>query len=225
MTEPAGNKIHALEDDLKGNLDSIADLEKTSTNYERSDFGHLDKATKAAQHLTSAFQESLNNSIISADPDVLDSSAYSDDSVAANISQSTASHIGSEGLPDADQPSTASNEDSDGMATDYSDHETSDTVSDVYPTRYRQSGPDLMTLHVPTGGMNGKRHVYMPVYQRDSGGKLLKLMRSKSRGWAYKELKIMTEEEVQGGLKKMVKPKAKVVSQRVGPKKSLGRRT
>ncbi|KAM0801678.1 hypothetical protein BDR22DRAFT_820394 [Usnea florida] len=201
MSEPAGNKMHALKDDLKGNLD------------------HLEKATKVVQHPTSAFEESLNNSINSADPDVLDSSTYSDDSIAANISQSSASHMGSEGLSDAGQPSTASKEDSDNTDTDYSDYETSDPVSDVYYTRYRQSGPDLMTLHVPTGEMNGKRHVYLPVYQRDRGGKLLKLMRSKSRSWAYKELKIMTEEEVQGGLKKMVKPK------RVEPKKSVGRRT
>ena len=222
MSEAAENKINTLEDDLKENLDSIAD--NTSMKSEHSDFRHLDKATKV-QHPTSAFKESLNNSINSADPDLLDSSTYSDDSVAANVSQSSASHIGPEELSDAYQPSTASKEDFDDMATDYSDYETSDNTSDVYRTRYRQSGPDLMTLHYPTGEMNGKRHVYLPVYQRDSGGKLLKLMRSKSRGWAYKELKIMTEEEVQGGLKKMVKPKAKVESQNVEPKKSVGRRT
>ena len=225
MSEAAENNINTLEDDLKGNLDSIADLEDTSMNSEQSDFGHLDKATKVVQHPISAFEESLNNGTNSADPDVLDSSTYSDDSVAANISQSSASHIGPEELSDAYQPSTASKEDSDNMATDYSDYETSDTASDVYSTRYHQSGPDLMTLHVPTGEMNGKRHVYLPVYQRDSGGKLLKLIRSKSRGWAYKELRIMTEEEVQGGLKKMVKPKAEVVLQDAKPKKSVGRRT
>ena len=224
-SEPAESKTNALEAGLKGNPDSIADLDNASINSEESDFGHLDKTTKVVQRPISAFEESLNNSINSADPDVLDSSTYSDDSVAANISQSSASHIGPEGLSDAYQPSTASKEDSDNMATDYSDYETSDTASDVYHTRYRQSGPDLMTLHVPTGEMNGKRHVYLPVYQRDSSGKLLKLMRSKSRGWAYKELKTMTEEEVQGGLKKMVKPKAEVVLQDAKPKKSVGRRT
>ena len=225
MSVPAENKINALEDDLKGNLDSIANPYKTSINSERSDFGHLDKTTKVVQHPISAFEESLNNSINSADPNVLDSSTYSDDSVAANVSQSSASHMDLEGLSDANQPSTASKEDFDDMATDYSDYETSDTTSDVHRTRYRQSGPGLMTLHVPTGEMNGKRHVYLPVYQRDSSGKLLKLMRSKSRDWAYKELKIMTEEEVQGGLKKMVKPKTEAVLQSVEPKKSVGRRT
>ena len=224
MSEAAENKINTLENDLKGNVDSIADLDNTSMNSEQSDFGHLDKTTKAVQHPISAFEDSLNNSIKSADPDVLDSSTYADDSVVANVSQSSASHIDPEEISGAYQP-TASKEDSDDMATDYSDYETSNTASDVYRTRYRQSGPDLMTLHVPTGEMNGKRHVYLPMYQRDSGGKLLKLMRSNSKGWAYMELKIMTEEEVQGGLKKMVKPKVEVGSQSVKSKKSVGRRT
>ena len=225
MSEAAENQMNTLEDGLRGNLDSIADLDNTSTNGEQSDFGHLDKTTKVVHHPISAFEESLNNSTNSADPDVLDSSTYSDDSIAANISQSSASHIGLEELSGAYQPGTASKEDFDDMATDYSDYEASETASDVYHTRYRQSGPDLMTLHVPTGEMNGKRHVYLPVYQRDSDGKLLKLMRSRSGGWAYKELKMMTEEEVQGGLKKMVKPKAKVVSPSAEPKKSVARRT
>lgn len=217
MSEAAENKINTPRKDLKRNLDSIADLDNTSTNSERSEFGHSEKATKVVQHPISAFEPSLDNSTNSADPDVLDSSTYSDDSVAANVSQSSASHLGPEEL--------ASKEDSDEMATEYSDYEASDNASDVYHTRYRQSGPDLMTLHVPTGEMNGKRHVYVPVYQRNKDGKLLKLVRSTSRGWAYKELKMMTEEEVQGGLKKMVKPKAKVKSQSVEPKKSVGRRT
>ena len=225
MSEAAENNINTPRKDLKRNLDSIADLDNTSTNSGRSDFGHLDKTTQVVQQPISAFEESLNNSINSADPDVLDSSTYSDDSVAANASQSSASHMGPEELSGAYQPSNEPKEDSDDMATDYSDYETTDTVSDVYRTRYRQSGPDLMTLHYPTGEMNGKRHVYLPVYQRDKDGKLLKLVRSKSRGWAYRELKIMTEEEVQGGLKKMVKPKAEVESQSVEPKKSAGRRT
>ena len=217
MSEAAEDKTNTPKKDLKRNLDSIADLDNTSTNSERLYFGRLDKTTQVVQHPNSAFEESLNNSTNSADPDVLDSSTYSDDSVAANVSQSSASHIGPEEL--------ASKEDFDDMATDYSDYEASDTASDVYHTRYRQSGPDLMTLHYPTGEMNGRRHVYLPVYRRDSDGKLLKLMRSNSQGWAYKELKIMTEEEVQGGLKKMVKPKAKVESQSKEPKKSVGRRT
>ena len=219
MSEAAENKRNTLEDDLKGNLDDIADLDKASTNSQQSGFGHLDKTTKVVQHPSS------NNSSKGADPDVLNSSIYSDDSVLANISQSSASHIGPEGLSGAYQSSTASKEDSDNMAMDTSDYETSDTAPDVYHTRYRKSGPDLMTLHIPTGRMNGKRHVYLPVYQRDSGGKLLKLMESRSGGWAYKELKMMTEEEVQGGLKKMVKPKAEVVLQEAEPRKSVGRRT
>lgn len=219
MSEAAENKRNTLEDDLKGNLDDIAGLDNASTNSQQSGFGHLNKTTKVVQHPSS------NNSTKCTDPDVLNSSIYSDDSAPANISQSSASHTGPEGLSGAYQSSTASKEDSDNMAMDTSNYETSDTAPDVYHTRYRKSGPDLMTLHIPTGKMNGKRHVYLPVYQRDSGGKLLKLMESKSGSWAYKELKMMTEEEVQGGLKKMVKPKAEVVSQNAEPRKSVGRRT
>ena len=225
MSEAAENKINTLEDNLKGNLDNIADLDNTSTNSEQSGFGHLDKTTKVVEHPVSAFEGSSNNSTNSADLDVLDSSIYSDDSLAANISQSSASHIGPEGFSGAYQTSTASKEESDNTIMDNSDYETSDTAPDVYHTRYRKSGPDLMTLHIPTGEMNGKRYVYMPVYQRDSGGKLLKLMESESGSCAYEELKMMTEEEVQGGLKKMVKPKAEVVLQNVKPKESVGRRT
>lgn len=64
----------------------------------------------------------------------------------------------------------------------------------------------------------------MPVYKRNNFGKLLKLMERWSGHWEYMELKKLTEEELDAGLKTLEKPKAEVVLQSSEPKKAVGRR-
>lgn len=73
--------------------------------------------------------------------------------------------------------------------------------------RYRKSGPDLITLHIFTGKTKGETPIYVPVYRRDEIGQLFKLVRKGSGHWEYVELKMLSEEEIEGGLMLWENPK------------------
>lgn len=91
--------------------------------------------------------------------------------------------------------------------------------------RYRKSGPGLITLHLFTGQTKGKTPVYVPVYERDDSGKLFRLAKKQSGHWQYVELKSLSEEEIEGGLKLWINPKGGKVLKTSEIEESVGRRT
>ena len=76
-------------------------------------------------------------------------------------------------------------------------------------SKFRQLGEDLMTRHMFSGRMNGKRPVYIPIYKRDKYGYLFRLKRNKKGTWEYVELEKLSESEKQGRLELFEDPKAK----------------
>lgn len=99
-------------------------------------------------------------------------------------------------------------------------HDTSDYAeSEVYPpisyesentySRFRQNGADLMTRHMFSGKMNGKRPIYVPIYKRDKYGYLHRLKRNGKGLWEYVELEKLSESETRARLKLFVEPKTK----------------
>ena len=105
------------------------------------------------------------------------------------------------------------------------DESRSPPTSAAFHAKYRKSDPDLMTLHKFTGKMNGRTPIYVPVYKRDKRGKLFRLMESRLGRCEYLELEELREDEVEGGLKILEKPKSQVGLQSAEPKKPVGRRT
>ena len=96
--------------------------------------------------------------------------------------------------------------------SDYADSEdkppTYSESENIY-SKFRQSGEDLMTRHMFSGRMNGKRPIYVPMYKRDKYGFLFKLKRNKEGSWEYVELENLSESESQARLKLFEDPKAK----------------
>ena len=95
-------------------------------------------------------------------------------------------------------------------------------------SKFRQSGPDLITLHMFTGRTKGETPIYVPVYKRNDFGQLLKLVRRStgpSGRWEYVELRKLSEEEIEAGLKLWEDPKPEKVSKTPETKKAVGRRT
>ena len=76
-------------------------------------------------------------------------------------------------------------------------------------SKFRQCGTDLMTRHMFSGRMNGKRPIYIPMYDRDKYGYLFRLKRDDKGGWEYKELEKLSESESRAGLKLFEDPKTK----------------
>ena len=155
-------------------------------------------------------------------------SSMSPEKHSAKILQSSQSSMSPEKYSAGRQLTTRPTEYFNNTLQDISDSGTSEDespnppVSETFHARYRKSGSDLMTLHMFTGKMNGKKPKYEPVYIRNDCGKLLKLVPIPSGHWQYLELKKLTEEEEAEGLELF---KAEVVLQSSEPKKARGRRT
>ena len=229
MSEAIDGTMNTSEDNLNDSFTDVLDPDRTSTNGEITDLYHLRKKAKVAHGPSSSFEASSNKTD-SADSNTLNSSICSNDHNAANILQSSQSRICPEKLSSGRQSTTAPEEYLAKTVHSISEYEASDDellsppASETFHAKYRKSSPDLMTLHMFTGKMNGKTPIYVPVYKRNSFGKLLKLMERWSGHWEYMELKKLTEEELDAGLKTLEKPKAEVVLQSSEPKIAVGRR-
>lgn len=140
----------------------------------------------------------------------------------AEMLQSPQSSMTSETYSAGRQPTTTPNEYSAKILADSSDYWPSEDESPGPPDSgtfhapFRNSGPDLMTLHIFTGKMNGEKPIYVPVYTRNDRGKLFKLVQLESGDWKYLEMKMVTEDEEAGGLNLF---KIEVVLQSSKPKK------
>ena len=183
-------------------------------------------------HDLNSSHEASSNNTNGANSNMTNSSICSNsDSEAAKILQSSPSQVYSEEDSAELQTITAPEENSVEKGRSISCYGTSDDESPsppalaTVPSRYRNSGPHLRTIHMFTGAINGKRPIYVPVYKRNDDGKLLKLVKSRSGYWEYTELKELTEGETAEGLKISKEPKAEVVLQSSESKKAAGHRT
>lgn len=102
---------------------------------------------------------------------------------------------------------------SDDMLHSPSDYATSEDKLPTSPepkpfySKFRRCGNDIMSLHMFSGRMNGKRLVYVPVYRRDKYGHLFKLIEVRERVWEYVKLKKLSEDEKQAGATLVKDPK------------------
>ena len=83
-------------------------------------------------------------------------------------------------------------------------YETENTYS-----QFRQNGPDLMTRHMFSGRMKGKRPVYVPIYKRNNDGYLTKLKMNHKGRWGYVKVHKLSEDESEAGLELFVEPETK----------------
>lgn len=145
MSEAIDGTMNTSEDSLNDSLDDVLDRKKA----------------KLAHAPSSSFEASSNNTD-SADSNTLNSSIYSNDYNAANILQSSQSRICPEKLSSGRQSTTAPEEYLAKTVHSISEYEASDDTplsppaSETFHAKYRKSSPDLMTLHMFTGKMNGK---------------------------------------------------------------------
>ena len=230
MSEALDKTMNTTRNDHDSDLNNASDPVNTSNDSDEPGSSHIQKKAKVTHTPTSCL-EATSNITCSADSNRSNSSTCSNDSKAANDSQSSKTPMCPEELSAEHQTTTASKEYFAIMVRDTSDSRTSDDespsprISEAFYSKYRKSSPDLMTLHMFTGKMRGKRPIYIPVYERSDDGKLWKLVKSWSGDWEYVEMKKLSEEEKEEGLKIFEKPKAKVMSKRSEPGKAVGRRT
>lgn len=236
MSEPFDGTVIRSKSDINFILNRVLQSDDVSTNNDELDSCHLRKKAKLMHTSTSPVEApSDKNNIDNTDlySNKTNSSNYSDNCEQAENWQPSPSRTYPDGFSARHQNTTEPEEFLINMLrgiSDYAgseDESTSSRDSEPFHSHFRNSGPDLITLHMYTGIMDGKMPVYAPVYKRNEVGRLLKLVRDDSGRWEYVELKKLSEEEIEGRLKlvvKPVKPKAETVSKSLETKKALRRR-
>ena len=230
--EPLDGFMSTPKDDLIDGLNSVQNTDNTLHIRCKPGSFHFNKKANIMLTPTSPFKassdkEGMEGMEASDWSSSSSSSIYSDGSESANILQSFKSRISAESFPDGGQATFAPNEQSANMTHNTSNHEDSDSDSRSLPAlrmthfKYRNSGPSLMTLHMFTGEVKGTRAVYVPVYKRNSLGKLLKLVEISNGRWRYIEWGVLQPEEIEGGLKILEKPKSSAFSRPSHPDQRL----
>lgn len=216
--------------DFNGGLNTASTPENTAANSDEPGLYHLNKKAKLKHAPISSLEESSDNTKI-ADSRITNSSIRSTDFKVIKILESSKPRVGSEKFSAGHQATTVPRKCFAEMVHGISDCGTSDCELPSPPaaipfhSRYRKFGPSLMTLHKFTDEMNGNKPIYVPVYKRNDCGRLLKLVKGWYGGWEYMELKVLTTEEVDGGLKILEEPKVEMASQSSESKRAVGRRT
>lgn len=189
--------------DLNHGLNSVLDSDDTATKDDKTGLYHASKKAQVTHDRISPFEASSNNT--NENSDTQNNSIFSSDSRDVDMPRSSQSTQSPERGLIGHQTAASPQRNSAQMLYSLSDHEATDNESPsphpstTFHGKYRKSGPSLMTLHMFTGGFRGERAVYVPVYKRNSGGKLMKLGKDRSGCWEYRELKKLTEQEVEGG--------------------------
>lgn len=222
--------VNTPEGDLDGSFNNILDPVNGSANSVDTVLYYIDKKAKMAHDQIPSF-EAFSDDANSADSDTVSDSIDSHVLEATKILQLSQSGMCPEVSSTGRQTTIASRGSSaetvrgiPGYGTP-NDDTLSPRPSEMHHAKFRRASPDLMTLHRFTGVMNGQKPVYVPVYKRNSFGRLLKLVKDWEGRWKYIKLETLTDDEVEEGLKILVKPKAEVVLQSSEPKKVVGRRT
>lgn len=204
MSEAQRETVNTLHRDLHNDSDHMTGPENNSSNDDEPSLLHLHKKARTTHAPVSSLQASLDN-VNSVDSNTMNSSTdHSNDSKAPEKSQSSRirSHLeegSSKHTPSEEHVAEVLQDVSkDGPSVDKGRRRHS---SPTYYARYRQSGANLMTKHMFTGKKVGKRVLYVPVYKRNSHGRLLKLKKTRPRHWKYVEVSELSEEETEGGLK------------------------
>ena len=166
--------------------------------------------------LSEAFPNNDDNDL---DSNSLGSSVHSNDSNVAVILGSPSSRMSLDSLSVGSSNPAPKNP----FPTLINDDETSE--NEELPIKYRNSGPDLITLHMRTGLTKGNREMYVPVYKRNKAGVLRKLTRTLSGRWKYVRPKELLVEEIDAGLRIFEEPEVEVVSQRSKPEEAVERPT
>ena len=236
MSEPFDGTVIRSKSDINFILNRVLESDDMSTNDDELDSCHLHKKAKLMHTSTSPVEApSDKNNIDNTDlySNRMSSSNYSDNCEQAENLQPSPSGTYPDEFSAGRQNITEPEDFLINMLrgiSDYAgseDESTSSPESEPFYSNFRNSGPDLITLHMYTGIVDGKTPVYAPVYKRNEVGRLLKLVQDYSGRWEYVELEKLSEEEVEGRLKllvKPVKPKAETVSKSSETKKALRRR-
>ena len=219
-----GTVDNAAKNDFDSILQRMREWEKLSTRNNQLRSYPWDKKAGTMQTSTSPIKASSDNNSNNTNDSQLhltpqDSSEYSDDgndSYDINSDDNkdvetlqpsrhrTHWELFSDEVPSANN----SEESSINMLHGTSDYADSTESENSY-SKFRQNGEDLMTRHMFSGRMNGKRPVYIPIYKRNKFGYLFRLKKNKKGVWEYKELEKLSESELQGRLKLFEDPKAK----------------
>ena len=236
MPEPFDGTVIRSKSDINFILNRVLESDDMSTDNDELVSCHLHKKAKLMHTSTSPVEASSDkNNIDNTDlySNRTNSSNYSDScEQAENLQPSPSGTYPDEfsaGRQDIAEPEDLLINMLRGIS-DYAGSEgesTSAPESEPFYSKFRNSGPDLITLHMFIGIVDGKRAVYAPVYKRNELGMLLKLVQDRSGRWAYVELEKLSEEEVEGRLKLLVRPvqpKAETVSKSPEIKMPLRRR-
>ena len=202
-------------------------------NSNGPDSDHLQTNANIMDTSASPVEEAPSDNINMNDSDLgpsrQDGSTFSDDCEEAETSQPSRFHTRSEVLSEG-RITTESEESTTTMLpiirrgfSDYADSEgeqlsspgspsfpgsPGSPESEPYYSRFRNSGPDLMTRHMFTGRFKGQNPVYVPMYKRDQSGKLMKLKEGSFRRWQYTVMGKLSEDEMEAGLKMFEEPEA-----------------
>ena len=219
MSEPFNGTIDTLKSDLNSDLNSVSDTHIISTNSDEPGSHHLHKKSKTIHTPNSPVEAPSDNIIDDLNSNKLNVSSYSDDHEETNLVQSSQSRTYPEKLSPGGHITTKPEKYPTNMLHGISDYAASrdelpsSPASEPVYYKYRKSGPDFETIHMFTGKVNGNTPVYVPVYARDTSGKLLKLTQGSAGRWGYEELVRLSEQEIDGGLKILKRPKAHAVPQ------------
>ena len=228
-------EIHdeTVDDTEENRLDSILEQmrewEKIKIKYDQLRSYTSDKKAGGMQTSTSPIESSSANnntndsllhsttqehSVYSDDGPDLDD-IYSDDGEDVETLQPSRFRTGLEQYSDEVPSANRSEQGSIDMLHGTSDYTESEYKSPTPPepeksySQFRQCSADLMTRHIFSGRMNGKRPVYVPMYERDKYGNLFKLKRDEKGKWEYMQLEKLSESESQARLKLFIGPKTK----------------
>lgn len=220
--------------DLNNIVNNMLEADNKATDGDEPDSYHPQMKAKLMHPSTSPIDAApIDNNMDSSNTDSKrrNSKFYSEDGKGAEISQLSRYRTYRE-LFSYGRRGTA---ESKGYSTDmlrgisyyaaFEDGLPSSPEPEPFYARYRKSGPDLITLHIFTGETKGKTPIYVPVYKRDEIGQLFKLMGKRSGHWEYMELKRLSEEEIEGGLKLWKNPKEERELKTSGINNAVGRRT
>ena len=219
-------RLYHLDKKVKVKHASVLSLDTYSNNTNSAD-SHMTNSSIYSKDLKAGDTSQLSISSKKHSAEILQSSQSSmfPEKHPAKVSQSPRSSMTPENYLAG--PTTSPKEYSAETLADSSDHWLSEDESpgppesETFHAPYRNSGPDLMTLHIFTGEMNGEKPIYVPVYRRNNRGKLFKLVQIQSGDWKYLKMKKLTDEEAEG----LELSKAEVVVQSSKPKKAGGCRT
>ena len=205
--EPASQASDRTVDNIAEDIDSVLKTlasNNLSTNYDEPNPNQAGMAgttrTSTAPVGAPSGNNMMNDSELNSNEE--DDGIHSDDTIEVEDARFRTCW---ELFSDEVQPEEGSAD----MLRGISDYVDPDRESGSLYSMFRQNGPDLMTLHMYSGTKKGRAPVYIPVYKRDEFGNLYKLERDEHERLRYREVGILSGQEIEAGLKMFEDPEAK----------------